>query len=211
MFFLWLTWECMKGTSTKTTHNPHWIFEWDLFYSLAFGFSPLFPSPGVGSLYACVRVGFGAKAIWWHVQSSRQNTLYHILFSTSHANFLAKMVNLSSWIVVCYCFCHCKFVAIKSNLHTFLKVPKDNNLKQWKISIILGVYCFDGWVHTCYLRGFAAFVISLSPLSSYVVCMLHVAWLVHVTLRSNNNVQQAAAPLYFGSQHAHNTRRECRQ
>ena len=62
--------------------------------------------------------------------------------------------------------------------------------------------------HTFYFRGFVDLVILLSLLSSYVVFVLKVAWLAHVTLRKNNKTQAAVAPLYFGSRHAHNTRKE---
>ena len=65
-----------------------------------------------------------------------------------------------------------------------------------------------GWGHTFYFRGFVDLVILLSLLSSYVVFVLKVAWLAHVTLRKNNKTQGAVAPLYFGSRHAHNTRKE---
>ena len=62
--------------------------------------------------------------------------------------------------------------------------------------------------HTFYFWGFVILVILLSLLSSYVVFVLKVAWLAHVTLRKNNKTQAAVAPLYFGSRHAHNTRKE---
>ena len=67
---------------------------------------------------------------------------------------------------------------------------------------------FHHWTHMFYFRGFVDLVILLSLLSSYVMFVLKVAWLAHVTLRKNNKTQAAVAPLYFGSLHAHNTRKE---
>ena len=91
----------------------------------------------------------------------------------------------------------------------FIKSKNEEYWVFWTFKHILCFACWDPrWVHTFYFRGFVDLVILLSLLSSYVVFVLKFAWPAHVTLRKNNKTQAAVAPLYFGSRHAHNTRKE---